>query len=466
MYKDHKNEVLWRKTAEAFCNRKTNNPLPWEKLGRVNVIRAWANEIKTTLNNANQESWALVGHAITIVHDDSAECENILQRVAADIAFEFISMNYNEINECFLTEDIEGLTQTPTFAPTLVYLQPGEWMKSNDDVQSEQEAHQQLQKNICEVIKQFNPNLPVIFATSIEVYEEFSKDFRQVGLFDRRFNVIKPTLEELAIILIESIGDEYCGTTIKENLGKVGKLIDLDFDDKRRRELVALTLKRTAVKEKRLVEFHDLVNLAAQGSNEYDPFPEKSIEALKQVAFHETGHALIAIIDSEYKNIPEYVSIVECDSYHGVVSDSYDYHLSKNRVLSYGYLRHQIRITLAGRVAEHFALGSENIRIGSAKGDLRKATSLCFEMFTSRGFSDDMESDEGASSNLILELETPSQSYLEKTESMIQSYLKKQYEIVYKLIENNKDAFYAITNDLLEKKVMNRQDLMKYYKVH
>jgi hypothetical protein len=466
MYKDHKNEVLWRKTAEAFSKRNTTNPLPWEKLGRVNVIRAWADEIKATLNNSNQENWALVGHAITIVHDDTDECENILKRVAADIEFQFISLDYNEIKECFLAEDIEGLTQTPTFTPTLVYLKPDDWMKSNDDIESEQDTHQQLQKNICEIIKQFNPNLPVIFATSIAEYDEFSKDFRQVGLFDRRFNVIKPTLEELAILLIESIGDKHCGSSIKENLGKVGKLIDMDFDDKRRRELIALTLKRTAVKEKRLIEFHDLVNLAVQGSNEYDPFPEKTLDALKQVAIHEAGHALIAMIDSEYKNIPEYVSIVECDSYNGIVSDSYEYHLSKNRVLSYGYLRHQIRTTLAGRVAEHFALGSENVRIGSAKSDLRKATNMCFDMFTGRGFSDDMESHDGASNNLAIEPENPSQSYLATIESMVKAYLKKQYEIVYKLIEDHQEVFHAITNDLLEKKVMSRQDLIKYCSAH
>jgi len=170
------------------------------------------------------------------------------------------------------------------------------------------------------------------------------------------------------------------------------------------------------------------------------------------------------MVDSEYKNIPEYISIIECDSYNGIVTDSYEYHLSKNRSLSYYFLRHQIRTTLAGRVAEHFVFGSGNVRIRSAKGDLRKATNICLDMFTNRGFSEEMETDDGASKNLMIELENPSQAYLEKIEMMVANYLDKQYKIVYQIIEGNKAIFDSLVENLVDKKILSHEDIKDYCK--
>jgi hypothetical protein len=346
--------------------------------------------------------------------------------------------------------------------PTLIYLEPGAWMKNLDEEnRPADEILRSTQENICNLIENFNPEFPVIYATSTDEFAKLSPRFRKVGLFDRRFELIKPSLEEIAESFIELLGENLCGQSLKDHLGKVGKLLDLDFDDRRRKELVALTLRRIAKRNNRQIEFADLLDISLQGSGEFDSYPAKTESVLRQTAIHEAGHATVAIIDSEGENLPEFASIVESKAYNGVVADSLSYHYSKNNRKSYADVRHQIRVTLAGRVAEHLVLGAENIRVSSARSDLEKVTNICFDMFACRGISEDMESFDGACSNLSVELERNSPSNLFKLESMVQSYLNKQYKIVYDMLNKNKKVLDMIIDQLMKNKVLDQTDLAK-----
>lgn len=454
---------MYQNTVQLDCitakpnQASSTNLLPWSKLGNVDVVRMWSKEIIATVKSGgNLEDWALAGHAIALIHEDIDDSRKILQRVAFDIGFEFAEMRSSEIQQRFSAEPLD----IKYSVPTLVYLAPGNWMK---EIETEDADNPLLllQDNICELIHQFNPKQPIIFATSTAKFSDLAVKFREVGLFDRRFKIIKPTLEEIATRFIEEVGADICGESVHNSLSKVGKLLELEFDDNRRQGLIALTLKRMAKRENRQIKFDDLVNLAMRGSAESDEYPTKTKEALLKIAIHEAGHATVAMIDSNGANTPEYVSIIESDGYHGMVSDSYAYHYAKNNNMTYADFRHQIRIFLAGRVAEHLIFGSENISTSSAKGDLRKATEITHDMFSYRGISADMESMEGASANLCAEMETNSPSNLFRIESTVQSFLAKQYKIIYELLIQNKAVFDAIVDQLMEKRVLDQQDLIE-----
>ena len=463
MNTDQKIDICGPSITSYIDKKALKNPLPWSKLGHVEIVKNWSKEAIIALQQkSNLEDWALVGHAITIVHDDIEDCRNILQRVAHDLEFEFTYFDDLNILKNFAGESFSIECDTPT----LVYLQPGTWMKNLEDEDSPvDEILSSTQENLCSLIENFNPEFPVIYATSTDDLAKLSPKFRKVGLFDRRFELIKPTLEEIAESFLELLGDDICGHSLKAHLGKVGKLLDLDFDDRRRKELVALTLKRIAKRNNRKVEFADLLDISLQGSGEFDNYPIQADPVLRQTAIHEAGHATVAIIDSEGENTPEFASIVESKAYNGVVADSLSYHYSKNNRKSYADVRHQIRVTLAGRVAEHLILGSENVRVSSAKSDLEKVTNICFDMFACRGISDDMESFDGACSNLSVELERNSPSNLFKLESMVQSYLNKQYKIVYDMLNKNKNVLDMIIEQLMKNKVLDQQDLANIAKL-
>lgn len=450
---DKSQETLQKHSYESVIKASNENYPHWEELGRVEVIRNWSQEI---LHAREQklpiEEWFLIGTAITIIHHDIDDCRDILGRVATDINFSYLIANQNVLNEL-----VSSKNELPAFDhPTLIYLEPGEWMKSSDDID---EKNLLTQQYLIEKIRSFNPDNPVIFATSSSNYNEITKDLRVAGLFDRRFLVLRPTLEEEGRAFLRLVGDELCNSSLHDNLGKVGKLLDLEFDDKRRQELIALTLKRISKKEGRKLEFGDLVYLSTQGSAESDEYPKRSVEFDRKIAVHEAGHAVIAMIDSEGKNIPEYVSILEAENYNGVVSDSMSYHLSKHKSRTYADIRHQIRVSLAGRVAEHLVYGSENISIASATDDLRKATELCFYMFSSRGVSNDMGSLEGACSNLTIEREEDKPFNLKRTEAIARTYLADQYKIVHEMLVKNRLLFNSIVDKLVSDAVLNQKDL-------
>ena len=443
---------------KQFVQNRSNTNLPnipeWADLGRVNVIKKWANEIiEGSSMVLSREGWELIGIAVTLIHDDVEHCQKICARVARDISFEFVRVNSNDV-ESFFSRSINKLDQA--FKPTLVYLEPGEWMKSQEDASSQ---IVDIQKKVQSQIESFDPSEPVLFVTSTSNYSELSADLRKAGYFDRRFIVLKPTLEEVGTNFLKMVGEDNCSKSFKESLGKIGKLLDLEFDDKRRQELIALTLKRIGKKESRKLEFADLVYLSTQGSAESDEYPKRSSEFHRKIAVHEAGHAVVAMIDSAGKNIPEYVSILESENYNGVVADSMSYHLSKHKSRTYADIRHQIRVSLAGRVAEHLVYGSENISIASATDDLRKATELCFYMFSSRGVSNDMESLEGACSNLTIEREEDKPFNLKRTEAIARTYLADQYKIVHETLVRNRILFNSIVDQLMTGAILDQRDL-------
>lgn len=454
MYRDHKSEQLLQPALNSSKNNLTNKPVSWDKLGRVEVIKSWAEEVKVALiSNASIDDWHLVGHAVTIIHDSVDDCKEILKRVAFDNGFEFQFINRLAINKTFAT--IEGFVNYKQ--PTLVYLEPGKWMEELDYDASEESLS--VQENLCELVRGFNPQCPVIYVLSVQDYSDLSVKFRNVGLFDRRFNVIKPSLEEMASNFIEMIGEDLCSCDIKDSLGKVGKLLDLEFDDKRRQGLIALTLKRIAKKESRKVNFADLVNLALKGSAEYDAYPEKTSEIINRIAIHEAGHALVSILDSSGKNVPEYVGVIESDQYSGVVADSFAYHYSINGKRSYSDFRHQVRILLAGRAAEHLVLGIENISVISAKDDLKRATEMSYDMFAHRGIASQIDSFEDAISNLSVFVDKKSQDGLRRVEDMTRQYLKDQYTMIYEMLDKNRKLLDVISMKLIEKSVLNQEDI-------
>lgn len=458
MYLEQKSELSNFNQNNSEESSLTKKIIPWEKLGRVGVIKTWSEEVKSALvAEYHSNDWQLVGHAITIVHDNVDGCQEILQRVAHDIGFDFRFIQEKSVKSMF--SDSADLTQYQK--PTLIYLEPGKWQEEIDEDTAQDIIN--TQENICESVRQFNPKLPIIFVISIDDFSDLSVKFRRAGLFDRRFNVIRPTLEEIAVNFIEMVGAHLCDHGLNEHLGKVGKLLEMEFSDRRRQELIALTLKRLAKKENRKICFVDLVDLSLKGSAESDAYPLRPKDVVQQIAIHEAGHATLAIIDSCGKNIPEYAGVIESHNYNGVVADSFAYHYSKSGKRTYIDMKHQIRILLAGRVAEHLILGPENISIVAAKDDLERASDICYDMFAKRAISDDMESYDGAMINLFISPAKASNSEVFRIESNVRAYLKKQYEMVYEILKKHRNILDEITNRLMSDRILDQDDLSQIY---
>ncbi len=105
-------------------------------------------------------------------------------------------------------------------------------------------------------------------------------------------------------------------------------------------------------------------------------------------AYHEAGHALVALITGLYDNIRT-VSIVPRGKTGGVTifepkEDDVD-----SGLLTKEYLEKQLAVALGGRVAEEIVFGSEQITTG-ASADITMVQNIARHMVTHYGFSDSL----------------------------------------------------------------------------
>ncbi len=428
--------------------------------GHLSVLNDWGNEVKDAVeSSANEEDWDLIGHAISIITSNEDDCATMLKSIAGNAGLNFIEMNWKQVLTTFSNSEFSASITKPS----LVYLKHGAWMMQLDEykrLDSDELEFDLVQENICQAVKSFSLEVPVLYVISVNDLDNLSEKFRQADLFDRRFIIQNLTYEEKGRRFIRLVGENICDNSLINNYQRLGKLINLEFKDKRRQELIALALKRLSRRQDRRVTFVDLVDMAMRGSAESDGFPDKTEGQLNQVAIHEAGHAVVAIIDSDGRNIPDYASILEGKDFHGIVVQSYGYLYAKGHDTTYEQFIHRVRIALAGRVAEHLILGYDRIGTSAAEGDLRKAHHLSYRMFAERGIPIDTSTVKAASSNLMVVLDEPSQSHLAHIEKMVREFLSEQYQYVYSVLEKNKTLLNKVADALKKHKILDQSDLI------
>ena len=446
-------------TIQVQTNGSLQSAHLWASFSRVSMLKRWAAELKSAVSNgADATVWRLTGKAAMIVHNDHKTCLELAKRIAFDANFNFIELDSNQIME--LVGNSDYLQQK---TPALVFVPQGEWSnrvdpKSDDDLT----PVIQFQKKFSSYLEKIDPAHPLIFLTSCNAYQDISEELRQAGSFDRRFVISKPTLEEQGLAFLQQVGLEMCDSSLTAHPGKVGKLLDIHFDDDRRQGLIALAMQRIANKEKRLLTFKDLVGLGMQGSGETEALPETMSRAnLERNAIHEAGHALVSMLDSGGTNIPEYSTIIQGEDYSGVVVESYGYHYSHDEQTSYAQMRHQIRISLAGRAAEELVLGIENVSAWGARSDLIKATGRAKQLMGLCGFSPSYEKHRSSRENLAVVEDAASISEDAHIENSARLFLAQQYDSVVNLIDSNRALLETITERLLKNKVLDQEDFLE-----
>ena len=285
-----------------------------------------------------------------------------------------------------------------------------------------------------------------------------------VGTFDRRFAVPELPKSFLGEEFIEHLGPAISGESLTQSPAKLGKLISY-YGDEGMRELAILAMRRLAKRRQRKVEFTDLVDCLIRDAVQSDNSPMDVPEVRAQVAYHEAGHALIAVKDSDGRNVPEYSTILEGRDFKGAVVDSYTYRCSLDAQRTYRDTLHKTRILLAGRAAEHLFAGVQNIST-LATSDLTTATRVASKAFGRYGFAPNMIDAKTASSNLALVLGTPSPSEYEHLEALSRRFLAKEYETVLELLTADRALLDAIAKRLMRNSVMDQAELTELCNAH
>lgn len=429
------------------------------KFSRLSVLLRWAEELKRMHDQECASNfWTMLGRAVMVVHPKQSERRRCVELVADEAGLDLIEMEGSKFLELVLSG------QTPSIEkPTLFHLEQGAWSRKCAEGEVVEPDVLELRKVLPTYLQGLDHSCKLVFVTTGCGYDELDSSLRTAGAIDRRFIISKPTLSQTGDEFLDLIGRSLCGTSLLENSGKVGKLIFEEFDDERRQGLVALAMQRVAYKEKRNVEFRDLVHVAIHGSGESLPEPEMDSTMLHRVAVHEAGHALVCYIDSNGLNIPDYVSVLPGHHFRGVVADSYGYMEGLHGKYTYEDSRHKIRSTLAGRAAEAVVFGTTKIGPFGARADLLNASTWAKELMGVCGIPYDIDESESIGGNLLVTDEEPSTSEQSHVEMLARKYLHHQFKKVTEIINKNRHLLDDMVSRLMLQPVLFQENIQEVF---
>ncbi len=431
----------------------------WDRLPGAQCIREWAGEIIDALQGRpNALPWPLVGYAALLQVDDQAYGESILRRLAAEAGMNFVATPSHDVARFFAEKSMPFAHA----APQLIYLENGIWMAELDEATIAPEKMQEIRAirhAIRTGIEAFDPERPRVFVTTTHDLNQMSSDLRHPDYFSRRFEIRPLAPEELAREFLAAIEMENIEPGLLDNLGALGEFVEC-FGSPRRRQFQIQALRRLALKERRRINFGDIVRIGHSGTVETDPIPPYSQATRQRVAIHEAGHAAIAILDSGGQNIPDYLTINPTTEGCGISVNSYGYESLFRGTLPYRKFCHEIRVRLGGRGAEEIFYGAEYVDQG-AQEDLRIATGDAIQAFSRYGFAPAMAIDGRSSSNLAVVGQGFSTSEAQHVEALTREFLATEYQHVIRLLHEHRPLMDLLVSTLIETQVLYQGDLQK-----
>lgn len=390
----------------------------------------------------------------------------LAKAVAGEAEVPFFSISGSEFVELFVgmgAAKVRDLfKQANEKAPCIVFIdeidtigkkRDGSGMGGND------EREQTLNQLLTEM-DGFDGSKGVVILAATNRPETLDPALLRPGRFDRRIPVELPDL----------IGRE---AILKVHAKKVKLGDDVDFHAMARAAagasgaelanmineaaLRAVRSGRTYVNQSDLEESIEVVIAGYQKKNAVLSDKEKLI-----VAYHETGHALVAALQSHSAPVTKITIIPRTSGALGYtmqVEEHDQYLLSKEE------LENKIATYAGGRAAEALIFGS--ITTG-ASNDIEQMTKLARSMITRYGMSDEFG---------MMALETVNNQYMGGDTSLacaaetaavvdekVKALLKKEYDKAMTLLTENKQQLHALAKYLYEKETITGDEFMQVLK--
>lgn len=427
---------------------------PIYELSELSGVLAWAEELKQILTKPSEEiEWGLMGRAATFVGGEADDCLELLEQVAAHSGIPVVRESFESLcKACAENQYPDAWNQK------LIYISHKEWADALSNPENPNDVRRFL-KDLLVWLLEIPDTAQFVLVTAVAKYPDLPEEMRVLGGFDRRFHLPEVRPETLGKRFLAELGHQYCDESMINQPAKVGWILSTRFDSFRRRSLLVICCYRMAKSQQKPISLSDLVWVSSHGTHDDASVQEfKTDETRRSVAVHEAGHALVAMLDSDGKNIPDLVSIISQTNSYGVVVESMQYHQSNEGIQTYRDALHSIRVCLAGRVAEELVFGIENVRRNSARSDLSDATGQAKNLVAYCGFSSTtgkkIEQD-----NLAVVGDTPTPSEEKRVEWHARRLLAEQYGIAKSLLEDNQILFKQMVEALLEKSVLFQDDL-------
>ncbi len=392
----------------------------------------------------------------------------LAKAVAGEADVQFLSVSGSAFIEMFVGVGASRVRdlfeQAKKVAPAIIFIDEidaiGKSRASGGPMGGNDEREQTLNQLLAEMDGFSTEAAPVIVLAATNRPEVLDPALLRPGRFDRQVLVDKPDYEGRIEILNVHIKDVKLArdVDIKEVAKMTAGLAGADLANIINE--AALLAGRASKNEVEASDFKEAVERQIAGLEKKSR--RISPKERKIVAYHESGHALIAEITKGAKKVNK-VSIVP----RGLAALGYTLNTpEENKYLMQKHeLIAEVDVLLGGRAAEEVFIGEISTGAGN---DLERATNIIKSMATIYGMSD-------IAGLMVLERRTNqflggqtqkdfSDAMAKELDDHVKSTLNERYEIVLQTLRDNKNAIEQMTSELLDVEVITGQRVREIIK--
>ena len=386
----------------------------------------------------------------------------LAKAVAGESGVPFFSISGSEFVEMFVgmgASKVRDLfKQAKEKAPCIVFIDEIDAIgkKRNGNISGNDEREQTLNQLLTEM-DGFDDNTGVIILAATNQPDSLDPALTRPGRFDRRVPVELPDLAGREAILkvhakkIKMEGKIDFHAIARMASGASGAELANIINEA---ALRAVRNGRNAVIQEDLEESIEVVIAGYQKKNTVLSEHEKQV-----VAYHETGHALVAAMQSHSAPVQK-ITIIPRTS--GALGYTMQVDQGDKYLLSKEEIENKIATFTRGRAAEEVVFGE--ITTGAAN-DIEQATKLARAMITRYGMSDQFD---------MVALETVNNQYLGGDTSLVCSadtqkeidrrvveLVKQQHEKARKILEENREKLDQLAKVLYENETITGDEFME-----
>ncbi|WJW76356.1 ATP-dependent zinc metalloprotease FtsH [Thiohalobacter sp. IOR34] len=390
----------------------------------------------------------------------------LARAVAGEAGVPFFNISGSEFIELFVGVGAarvrELFEQARKQAPCIIFIDELDAIGGARGMGPAMGGHDEREQTLNQLLTEmdgFDPTSGVVVMAATNRPEILDKALLRAGRFDRQIVVDKPDLEGRVAIL-----------RIHTRKMKLADDVDLRIVAQRTPGFVGADLANIANEAaiRAVRENHQAITMAdfEAAIDRVIAGPEKKNRALsseekRRVAFHESGHALVAVTVPTGEPVHK-VSIIP----RGVAALGYTLQLPvEEKFLStVSELKDQLAILLGGRVAEELVYG--DISSGAAN-DLERATEIARSMVTQLGMSDKLGPVTfGKHQQLVyLGVQQEERNYSEETarqiDAEVRALVEEAHRRAHQIIDSRRPVLDALAARLMEKEVISGEEVLE-----
>jgi len=420
----------------------------WSLFPRTDCIRRWVEQLKAQ-DQASLDP-PIIGYSVFIEHYSPRTIEALADLIAATLGTELVTVN-PELDPAFHTS-----ARARSFRGKVVFLQPGRWQEADETTGHPDPTSAQGRVRL---LLSRNAVTPQFIALSTSgSFAGLAAPLQRTDAFNRVFAVPVPSHEELGQIIIELCGPAALSEDVRLDPTRLGRLVARRYAGHEQRLRLQLAICQRAMQLQRALSWSDLASLVAHGFTESDPQPAMLPATRERVAWHEAGHALVEMVDSAGKNVPEMITALPSAACLGFVMSSLEYAHAVDEACTRDMLDHEIRVLLAGRAAEEIVYGNGGISDLCA-GDLDAAADRLQRAFCVWGYDLPVAATRTPVHAMPLQSSFSGAFACVRQDPMLKDFLENRYQEVLDLIRANHGHLATLRGRLLECGSLFREDL-------